>query len=1037
LPDIPTGVYERLARLLGLPDKAWACEIQSRWSRVHTPLSTVELARRLSQELPTAVSVSSFLGGKYTHTQRFIAFDVDCAKNPAAAGEAAVDIGDELMRTYGIPSGLTYTGKKGFRNWVWLDGELPDFGIATFQHKILTALGYTQDGSGHYRKGDVDCETLIRSGDGGIVKIPFSRHQDNDRSAYFEIPIMPDSISTIISHPPTDDDWLAAVWAFESWAVIEPMDVAICVDVDWDSGAPVSPADGRRKRPAPDPNFAIPTPGPGVYDMYERIVERPCLKKCLESVAHTYWPRAVLVLSLAAMGRTPPEIAEFFVKFVCDAEDLMNPGELQRQISYYYPAASSCMCRVFQNKHSPYYCCPGPCARNRPTDVEPPLKITIPPVTPLTTPQEAEAFFEGIIKSAENTSILGPARSGKTTGIGLAIIKRGESAIVLVPRISIIEDTWVKVFKLAKDRQWTTFTCCVPDIRDSCVKLKKMIATVRQENNVPDGELSAMERLPFFEKPNCDKCKYKYITPTTIEPNVIYGMADTVSGVCGYQTVIQQPELWNIIIMTNKKFNRIVSLTQDVGIDSPLYSMITSRGRYVMDEVSSYFETPDADIDVFSKYIPTGHEFKFLDALKDDVVKIRQYIETRIDNTPLRMGGRRAGLAKKLTQFNEMYDSVAKDIEDNFTKVIDDPLKNVFMFKRSVTIDEIDSIKKALILVQSAAEKRAIIDNEALMYLYDLMTLGVELEWIFTNDPSSGYDPRVTIKIAPKTIGYINAVTANRAQIIALDVQPPVVPVDRFFGVKFKHYNIGDRGHIYDNYVIIPDSRHVRASEVLRPQNSDRLLAFSDKVTKMFGEEVSDVLFPTIESENAIMGPLKMRYPKLTSRHHRGSLTMGVHCDRRVAVSVCAPFAPRKSLHWLKAGPYKDILADITHNQIWHHQQAKESMQGEARYIDPEGQVRSVVFAFGQPKWVVDRTYTNAVVKPKILNTLRGDDGKVALAQGWIWKCKGVIVESTEELRALAGILEGVCDRDVVNRSRLTMPDIERLKKLLDGLPPC
>jgi hypothetical protein len=514
-------------------------------------------------------------------------------------------------------------------------------------------------------------------------------------------------------------------------------------------------------------------------------------------------------------------------------------------------------------------------------------------------------------------------------------------------------------------------------------------------------------------------------------------MADVVNGVCGYQTVVQHAESWNIIIMTNKKFNRIVSLYQDVGIESPLYSMITSRGRFVMDEVSSYFETPDADIEIFSKFIPTGHEFKFLDELKADVVKIRQYIETKIDATPLRMGGRRATLAKKLSQFGDVYDEVTKSIEDNYTKVIDDPLRNVFMFKRAVTIDEIDSIKKALLLVQSAAEKRAIIDNEALMYIYELMALGVELEWIFTNDPSSGYEPRVNIKIAPKTIGYINAVTANRAQIIALDVQPPVVPVDRFFGVKFKHYNIGDRGHIFDRYIIIPDSKHIRASEVTRPGNHDRLLDFADKVAKLFGAECSDVLFPTIESETMTMGPLKMRHPKLTSRHHRGSLTMGVHCDRRVAVSVCAPFAPRKSLHWLKAGPYSDILKDVTHNQIWHHQQAKESMQGEARYIDPEGKVNSVVFAFGQPKWLVERTYTNAVVKPRILNTLRGDDGRVALVQGWIWRCKGIVVESPEELRALAGILDGLTDREVHDRAHVALPLIERLHNLLNGLPPC
>lgn len=916
---------------------------------------------------------------------------------------------------------MTYTGKKGYRVWQFSDSPIPDNVAARFQHQVLTKLGFVQQGSGKYFKDGVEVETLIRSGDGGIVKIPFSRHQTEARKEYYELPVNETTMSDLPNHPPTDDDWLAATMIFEEWERCEAEAIALQVEGEWEQTPnAVAP---KKPRVAPPEDYDIPKDSTITFEMYERVMERPCLKYCLENSLHTYWPRATLALSLSAMGYRVEDAAAFFWKHVCDNEDKMNPSELKRQLGYYYPSSGSCMCRVFQNPASPHYCCPGSCGRARPTDVEPPLEIDIPPVTPLLTPAEAEAFFNDIIVKGKNVSILGPARSGKTTGIGLAVIRNGTSAVILVPRISIITDTWLKVLSLAKAQGHTTKACFLPDVRCSCLKLKKRIASIREENKLKEDELSAVEQLPFYTKPNCEKCKYKYSVPAQIEDNTLYGEADPAKGICGYQTVVQNSPLWNIIILTNKKFNRIVSITQDEGFDAPVYRLITSRNAFVLDEVSSYFETPDADIDIFSK-VTGGTEYKFVEALRQDVLKVTKYIEHKIEKTPLVDTPRREALGWKQYNFDHNAAEIMKEVEDNYTVVVNDPDRNVYVLKRSVTIDEIDSMKKALHVGQVVAEHRASTDNEALLHIYDLITLGSELEWIFSNDPATGYDVRVSLKIAPKTIGYLNAIMKHDAQIIALDVLPTVIDIDRFFGINFEHINIGDRGHIFDNFAIIPDTQHIRASDLLKERNFNRMISFVEKVIIKFGEENVGLLFPTIRVENAVMARLGPKYPKLDVRHHRGTLTMGVHCSRRVAVSICAPFSPKRSLHWLKIGPYKELLSGVTNNQLWMHQQAKETMQGEARYIDPEAKARSVVFAFGQPSNTVERSYLNAVVKPKILSVNRKGYDDDLIAQGYAWKVNGRIIELPSELVALRLLLMGQQTYDVSRTAKLPLDDV-------------
>ena len=1040
---IPLGVAEALASYMDIPSRAYAIPLEKNgkwhWSRVHENLSMSRFAERLMRGEPTAVSMYEYRDGAYIHQQAFATFDFDCSGRVDAAGKAALDIRKFLM-SRGFSVLISYTGKKGFRLTVYLKDPLPATVVASWQDKVLSNHGWVRQDIDTYTKDGVECETLIISGNGIVVKVPFSRHQDKaNRPGYFELPVTDDMVDYIHTRPPTEDDWKMAISVFGGITQNDAEAIALEVgDEVWVDGTPPVPSIKSKPSTGIKPDFDIPQPSEVTKEIYERIMDRPCLKRAIDACRHTYWPRAVLAVAINAMGYKVEDAAAFFARHVCDAEDLANVGELQRQLAYHFPLKKNCMCRVFQNSSSNYYCCPGPCGRKRPSDVEPPLKLEVPEVTKFKTPEEAEAFFDQLISTDGSKSVLGAARSGKTTGIGMAIIRAKEQAVVLVPRISIIKDTWNSILKLSKHKGYEAYACYIPDIRESCLKLRKLIKANRDIHGVEEGDLSAMEIIPYVNKPSCSDCPYKDQFVADIEPNVLYGAADEDFGICGYQTIKRNERFWNIIILTNKKWNRI-SANADDWMFTPIFQMVTSRKIFVLDEVSSYFETPETEVPIWSKHkTDPSLNFSWIDDMKKEAGFIQQYILERLGRMKWIDGGGKSPrdrLAAKISTIDEVYKQVRGEIEQNYKIVIDDPQRNVFRFERTMTIDELEQIKKAFKLVEKTAYLKAIHDNQALLRIYELIELGTELEWIFCNDPSISYEARVTVKIAPKTVGYLNSATVG-AKIIALDIIPPIIPLDKLFGGAWTHHNIGDRANIYTQFVIIPDSIHIRASDVLKPKYRQYLLDFIEMVIRVHGQENVSILFPTIETENVIMGILRPKYPNLDSRHHRGTKTMGVHCDRRVAISVCAPFSPRTSMHWLKYSPFSEYLKDITHNQLWFHQQAKETMQGEARYVDPTGMSRSVVYAFGQPSWVVERNYLNAVVKPNILKVPHHQwkgGVKVQNVLGALWMNHGYIPESPAEISALGAIISGKNNREIHNTYHLRNEDIDKLRyKLKD-----
>lgn len=1038
---VPTVVLTRLALYLGVP-RPYAFAKDSRWFRVHVQYGVDLFVDRLQAGEPVAVSMKDFIDGGYIDVQPFFVFDIDCKEDFEATKAAVVAVTAALdARGVSYETRLTtFTGKKGFRIWVFLDEPLPSATLAAFQNDVLTGAGFEQVKKDAYRRGLVVVETLILDGDGGIVKVPFSRHQDQERHDFFEVPVDAEQVQAYQRDLPPNDALIQH--GIELFNKVKRLEALIIVLQVQEGPGPVVKRKKKVRRgaePEKTDNDWVPSnSSPRMVEMLEKVNTTPCLQECFGLACtedHIFWQRAVLAFSLAACGFSKADIAAFFVSQVNDGDDNAHPETLRYQVNYWADRYIHCRCDILKEEGGNKKCCPGPCGRLNPTDPEPILKLEVPPITVFKDGKEMEAFFDGVVKNDRHAIIYGSPRSGKTTGIGMALIRNHRDAVVMLPRIAIAQDTWAKVLDEAKVAGFETRACYLPDIRHACLRLLMRKRAHNAELGLPPDAVTAMDRAPLWGKPNCHKCPRKECASTDPEANRLHGAADVDAEICGYQTVVQNASAWNLVLISDKKFVAISSLA-DEDVWSPLMSIITTRDCYVLDETSGYLEAPSAELDIYklSRADPQT-EYKFIEVLRGEVGILEEVIAAKVAPMTSEQEARKDKWVRASNQLRSLYKTMKLEVSEQQLQVLGDPANNVFVYKREIGAEERKQILKAGKLIQAALEKKAIDDNQVLHSVYDMLAFTKELEWIFCNDPNSTSSTRITIKIAPKVVPYVNSILSNKSQVIALDIMPSIIDLDRLFGLHFNRYNIGDRNGLYDNLLIIPDNRHINASGLLQAPNIGRLTRRIEYTAKAHGEEKIGLMFASMKGEKEVLELIKSKFSRFDIRHHRGTKTMGVHCDRRIGFSICAPFAPKTAMHWLKK--VYPFLKDISAWQLWNYEQQKQTQQGEARYVDPTGKARSVVFAFGQTESDVQRNYTNAIVKPKIAKVMRYTEDPDAIpiqaALGYLWIEHGVRIILDEELIALRGILDGVDNATVQNRSKLPVDGIEHLRRLMAG----
>ena len=1059
---LTTAITNRLALFLGVPRK-YAVGWNGGWRRVHEDINPEQFHELLATG-PLCVAVRGTNGHNdergYTGDQHFAIFDVDAENNIDGAKIAADELARKVKAREGYDCLVTFSGKKGFHIWVFFTADIHHVTVARWQDDLLRGLGYARTGAHVYAKDNVNVETLITFGDnnGLVIKVPFSRHQS--REGFYEIPITVDRILLFDKDAlPTEADWSAGVAVFE--AVQQVDDQLFMSDAGGADAQIPEPTQGtRRETPTVRRDlFEIPETSAAVARILHTVRETPCLKACMSrarSQHGIYNERAVLVSVLARKNFTREAIAVFFRDHINDEEDNERTrlnGTLQYQINYWYPRSGLCSCRVLQNENGNFHVCPRQCGRTAPHVREQPHRISRSDWRDEDRP--IGMCIDSFLASPDenNLQVFATTRSRKTTETVLSTIYARKKAVVLVPRLSIAENTGADILTRAATAGHAVYSCMIPDNRNMCLALARDVKEQYERHTIPEGCTSALEQLPHVDKPSCSNCRYQFMHETTIEPNKIYGKADVERNICGYQTILAHAEKWNLIWMSNAKFTSIGAF-QEMFWQTPINRDILSSAEvYILDEVGDILQTPSFEMPLYWMTTDeTPFEFWFIHDLNEEIRQLsviftaqrmrrnRGYEILRGDSTdaaPVREH-------ERIRQVNELTALLGEKIRINVDRMRTNPDDDAFKYPRDVTPQEMEELKKASRVISKCTVELAKENNVALVNLQNLLALGQELQWIFTNVPTEDYSIRVNVLIAPKVaelVGLVQSSSSRGVKIIALDAVPPIISLDDVFEKPFTKVNFGDPAHTNDKFLIIPDSAVVMASDLMdNVENARRLqnaLHWSDE---LFGDDKIGVLATSKQQADWIKG-LVYDLEEIDILHHRGSRTMGVAYERRIGISVCIPNPPVNSNHWMKlVDAYEEPLRNVSASQLQKHDQARQTMQAEGRFKDPQGEAPSVVFAFGQTDNIVKDSYLNSIAPPRVINTIQqhGSENEcpIQLVQAAIWLKTLQVIDDHKDLKAIISIMRGRDDMTIQNNSRATLGRIQELRTLLrDAVP--
>jgi len=617
--------------------------------------------------------------------------------------------------------------------------------------------------------------------------------------------------------------------------------------------------------------------------------------------------------------------------------------------------------------------------------------------------------------------------------------------------LSIAEQTGAKILELAAAAGHQVYSCMIPDIREICLIRLREAKEQYRIHSIPEGCVSAFDQLPHVDKPNCAACAYRFAHEPEIQPNHIYGKADDEREICGYQTILAHADKWNLVWLSNAKFTAVGEF-QDVHWQTPVNGILSNAKVYILDEVGDMIQTPAFEMPLYwITNEESPFEFWFLRNLNEEIQLLTAYFNAQRMNVNRGRGVLRSDSTdaepvqehNRIRITNELTTRLGEEISINVERIKINPEDGTFKYRRDISEHELGEIKRASRLIAKSTISIAKDDNIALTHLQNLLSLGQELEWIFTNVPTEDYNIHVSVLIAPKVSGYIDLIQSGSdddVKILALDAVPPIVSLDDVFERPFTKVNFGDPMHTNDKYLIIPDSKVITASGLIdSTEDARRLRNTLMWCDKLVGDSNVGVLATSKKQADWIKGVV-FELTELDILHHRGSRTMGVEYQRRFGVSVCAPNPPKNSNHWLKL-VYEDALQNVSPTQLQRHDQARQTMQAEGRFKDPQDLIFSIVFAFGQTRDMVLESYLNSIAPPRIAKTIRQREGSenecpIQLVQAVLWIRANQIIEDDKDLKAILGIMRGQDVRGIQNASRASTNRIQELRELLERCVP-
>jgi len=986
--SVPIDVVLRISELFHLPRRfaPWDAVWVKGYNRKEQKLLTPELLHKLIQDTPITVGIQNWNEQSrcFTDSQDFCVFDSDDKNDIESAKKTALKIA-EVLENNQITRLITASRGKGYHVWVFFEEPIPSSVVSEFQAAIMAKCGFERHNTEDYVSGTTHIETLIASGEGKVVKIPFSLHPKYpDRR---EIPL---SKMEMLTFDPTKPDTEEIINNSYHW-----LDIVLQTNRDKiikviGKGDITLPATRMvRKRPTTRTRYSslkIPDNTPRMQEMLDLLHSVPCLDKCYTDATtkdSIYWQRGVLVAALSRAGFSKEDIGCLFKNHICDDEDLANVGELEKQVNFWAGRKTHAQCKVLQDEGSEKFCCPGPCGRASPVQEE---KRTIIPKERIENP--IWDTFGKLYKDGKNYQVFKTTRAKVTTQSIIRAVADGKKILQVVPTQKITKETFAKTVRIAKEKYGVSIKGAVlTDIRTSCLKNKLEVEHFRRFH---DTKKSAYEKLQFVQKHPCSKCKYKKekyrFTPNDDEP-IIESCTIDDEKKCAHISIVNNLDQFNVIVITYKKLLALINSVQSEGTcrwmiegghAGKILDTIRNMDIIMLDEVSHFTDTPYHEVPLKVIRRKTAEGFNFFDELQKQIQYIFDWEMAKI-----KAGEQTQCFADQIT-----LDS-GKALEE-LKKLTKEMKGNVTVYKRNITEDE-----RAKLIEVFYAEHTRIIeiakkDDEALNFVIDMLVLLPEVEWIITSTPDATKKVNISVLIAPKvkdTLDFFRSVTT---QIIATDGTMPLVDLSALMGIPFEKINIGDPEKTSELCRVVADVENIRAPEMMN--NKKRLQKWLQWANTLFGDKLI-IATTNIEIYERVKKEIDDLGIKVEIMYHRSGESIGVECDKRVMLNLCAPYTPRNTQHWLKV-IYDKQLEGYTVEDIWEYEKIKTDFQTMSRVKDPHAKEKSVVICYGQDGSTLNTSLGKCVSPPKLLwpNGEQIDDCPIPLriAERWLnggFKC--------------------------------------------------
>lgn len=738
----------------------------------------------------------------------------------------------------------------------------------------------------------------------------------------------------------------------------------------------------------------------------EPNITPPCIKRSYlrdpENPVDRHFSRVNVMRYLAVKGSyTPSEIATFIRFKVNDEEDNkpQNKHTLHQQVPYWYGNPTNpdlpASCDVMQNQANRFFACgdaeKSVCTRTYCLSSQKKKKKTNKFIITRKKDEKKDIDISEQIKSFNpmnreiskilkkkntNFELIKTTRAGVTTSIIKEGVRMGKKILIIIPTNAIGEKTGSDAFWLIKKTYEMDVRGAVfASNKRACLKLlfKKKDLKEKKNERVDWGESGlAFDKLSFHFKPSCisledGACKYlnnifelPYLDNVGIPLPIIESRIDEYErndrrnseGICAYQSVLQNIEDLDVLFITYDKL-RALSLSEDREIISQLINIFDV---VFLDEISQFAQKSSDAVQLY-KVSDDDEEWNLTTILSNELAVLQ--MESHVDTVKK--------LVEIITEFNDEYSNklIVWESVDKFTE-------HAFIekFNNPISLSNQNFIAENFSALYGVITQFAENHNIHLKHIEKILILLSSEDWWVQNIPTVENIIDCTIISAP-IIDYARSFVGafsmlKDKQVLVTDATMPLIKMSQLLGVNFERYVIGDPRNTNHYQLIITDNKVVYPFRLFmggKDSYLDSLIEMINSINKQHG--VNNVML-VLPNSNRIYRYIKFMQTegkisdKLEVTYYRSDKTVGVASDKRIMITVCAPYPPAGSYLWLASyyhemGLFSEVAIMDLSKQLEEMNAHQTYYQTIGRAKAPDNSERSIVYAWGIDSKVLNR----------------------------------------------------------------------------------